>query len=193
MREWFIMTKKTFVGYTRRGIVTYLNSFREGDTPIVGWSEIVVHHTFAPTVKNFMEKPDANFWLTAIDNFHRARGWNGIGYHFVITPDGLIYIGRKLNQVGAHTVGHNATGIGVCLLGNFDEEEPTAEQWISLKYLLAWLCYVFNIPVERIYFHRQFAPKTCPGKKMDLDKVRKAVRETKPLAVTIWHQIIKPS
>ena len=178
--------KPFFLGYTRRGVVPYVASYKGKRR----WEEIIVHHTWKPTVKDFLSHPDGLYWVRVIDRFHRSKGWEGIGYHFVLTPDGLIYVGRKLDKSGAHTVGHNATGIGVCLLGNFDDEDLTAAQWISLKYLLAWLCHAFTIPCDCIHFHREFANKTCPGRRLDLGKVREAVRVTMPEAVTLWRNIL---
>ena len=52
-----------------------------------------------------------------IDSWHRARGWNGIGYHYVIRRDGTIEQGRPEEQVGAHVAGHNANSIGICYAG----------------------------------------------------------------------------
>ena len=37
-----------------------------------------------------------------IDRWHRARGWNGCGYHWVILQDGTIQPGRPENMASAH-------------------------------------------------------------------------------------------
>jgi N-acetylmuramoyl-L-alanine amidase len=63
-----------------------------------------------------------------IDQWHKARGWRGCGYHYVITNgvlthgkpynndhDGLIQPGRPLRDIGAHCKGHNHDSIGICL------------------------------------------------------------------------------
>ncbi len=65
-----------------------------------------------------------------IDKWHRERGWNEIGYHFVITNghlvsgskynpdhDGDIQVGRPVGKIGSHCKGHNANSIGICLIG----------------------------------------------------------------------------
>ena len=41
-----------------------------------------------------------------IDNWHKDKGWNGIGYHYVVRRDGTVETGRHLSVVGAHVVGH---------------------------------------------------------------------------------------
>lgn len=51
--------------------------------------------------------------IRAIHAAHKARGWAGIGYNFVVTDDGLIYEGRGWNRVGAHAPKFNRNGIGI--------------------------------------------------------------------------------
>ena len=38
-----------------------------------------------------------------IHRIHRANGWVGIGYHYFVRKDGLIYRGRPEGAYGAHT------------------------------------------------------------------------------------------
>lgn len=55
-----------------------------------------------------------------IDKMHRARGWNGIGYHYVVYADGSVHKGRSVEKAGAHVSGHNADSIGICYVGGLD-------------------------------------------------------------------------
>jgi len=178
MRQWF--------GWTRRGIVKYIAQphWRE-------WKRIILHHTFKPSLADWARNPNGGYWMNVIDRYHRLKGWKGIGYHFVIMPDGLIFIGRGLNEVGAHTVGQNDEAIGVCLLGNFDEEIVEEAQWISMKYLLAFLLHRFGLQTAHIFFHRQFADKTCPGKRFILGDIRLVVAKTLPDAIQRYEEILK--
>lgn len=52
-----------------------------------------------------------------IDQWHKARGWRGIGYHFVVRRDGSIEHGRAVEEVGAHAAHHNLHSIGICYEG----------------------------------------------------------------------------
>jgi hypothetical protein len=52
-----------------------------------------------------------------IDSWHRAKGWSGIGYHFVIRRDGTIEQGRALHKYGAHAYGYNKVSLGICMIG----------------------------------------------------------------------------
>ena len=57
-----------------------------------------------------------DFTVEDIDRWHRQRGLNGIGYHFVIYRDGSIHAGRSKRQIGAHCKGHNTISIGICYI-----------------------------------------------------------------------------
>jgi N-acetyl-anhydromuramyl-L-alanine amidase AmpD len=112
-----------------------------------------------------------------IDAWHKARGWDSIGYHYVISNghpvtsaiyapewDGKVEIGRGHEIVGAHAVGHNATSIGICLIGTA-AGLFTPLQIKELAALVEWLRGTYNIPRGKVIGHRDVdtAGKTCPG------------------------------
>ena len=112
-----------------------------------------------------------------IDSWHKARGWNGIGYHFVILngrrksrgkyrpeDDGLIEEGRPIEIPGAHCRGHNKTSVGVCLIGR---RHFTAKQLLqALPEIIARVGEVREIVVKGHYEYD--SGKTCPNINMDL-------------------------
>ncbi len=133
--------------------------------PTTRWTHIVIHHsaTFAGNAEVF-------------DKQHRQRGfWNGLGYHFVIDNgtnnrrDGQVEIGHRWTRQmdGAHcnAMNMNKVGIGICLVGNFDEESVSSSQFNSLTTLVTQLRRQFNIPMENIIRHNQVTGKAtdCPG------------------------------
>ena len=76
--------------------------------------------------------------LTSIDihKMHIGFGWDGIGYHKVITRDGLIENGRPEYWTGAHVYGKNEESLGVCLIG---KKNFTDVQYDSLyQVLIEW-------------------------------------------------------
>jgi len=110
-----------------------------------------------------------------IDEWHRKRGFNGIGYHYVILngvlkasdeinteKDGLVELGRPLEEVGAHVKGYNYNSIGICLIG---KNSFTEKQFKSLINILKVLRENFKtINIRRIKGHREFnSKKTCPN------------------------------
>jgi N-acetylmuramoyl-L-alanine amidase len=101
-----------------------------------------------------------------IRRWHKARGFNDIGYHYVVDLDGTIEPGRDVTIAGAHTTGHNADSIGVCYIGGADtdmkpKDTRTEEQKTALRLLLKYL--VQKYPGAKIYGHRDFTNKSCPS------------------------------
>lgn len=122
-------------------------------------TEIIVHCSATAEGKDFN--------AADIDRWHRAQGWNGIGYHYVVRLDGTVENGRPVEKVGAHCAGKNATSIGVCYIGGIasDGHTPsdtrTTQQKAALLALLRRLKTQF--PKAKIYGHRDFAKKACPS------------------------------
>lgn len=100
-----------------------------------------------------------------IRRWHKAKGWNDIGYHYVIDIDGTIEAGRDIECAGAHTQGQNATSIGICYVGGCDAEmQPkdtrTEAQKQSLILLIKFLKSKYKD--AKVFGHRDFAQKACP-------------------------------
>lgn len=102
------------------------------------WKYIVGHHSA-------IEQGNAR----AYDAAHRRRGMeHGLAYHFVIgngrdSGDGEIEIGNRwLRQIhGGHVRNrtYNEHGIGICLVGNFENRRPSERQLGSFTALVDWL------------------------------------------------------
>lgn len=111
------------------------------------------------------------------------RGFDEIGYHYVIgagvfSEDGKVYEGRNPEKVGAHAKGNNSDSIGVVLIGNLNQTQPTQKQVESLADLLADNCKKYQIPTTEIYGHNELGGETdCPGKNLSMDYVRRVVSE----------------
>lgn len=101
-----------------------------------------------------------------IDEWHKARGWKGIGYHYVIGLDGMIEYGRPITETGAHVKNHNKGSIGICYIGGLDSVSKTAkdtrtpEQIATLLELLRVLKKLH--PNATIHGHNEFSAKDCP-------------------------------
>ena len=75
-----------------------------------------------------------------IRRWHKARGFNDIGYHYVVDLDGTIEPGRDVTIAGAHANGQHADSIGVCYIGGADTDMTpkhprTEEQKTALRLL----------------------------------------------------------
>ena len=58
-------------------------------------------------------KAGQDFTAADIDCWHRERGFNGIGYHYVIRLDGKLEKGRDVSLAGAHCRGWNERSVGM--------------------------------------------------------------------------------
>ena len=114
-------------------------------------SKAVIHHTASHDISS-----------EVIDVWHKERGWNGIGYHFIIRANGVVEEGRDINKIGAHAKGRNHY-IGIALTG-YDIFTP--EQKESLK------CLLRQLYIEEIEEHHE----NCPGKGLDLNKIREEIK-----------------
>lgn len=100
-----------------------------------------------------------------IDIWHRDRGWSGIGYHYIVSLNGNIEYGRRIDKQGAHVKNHNKGSIGICYIGGLDEhldpkDTRTIEQKESLLDLIKTLKRLH--PGATVHGHNEFAAKACP-------------------------------
>lgn len=130
------------------GWYTYPNPLREA------LNTFVIHHTATLT----------NNTPAAIQQGHmNQNGYADIAYHYIIDKEGMIYEGRNIGVRGTHTRSHNTGTVGIVLIGNFENEEPTAEQLCSLKRLALQLKNQYDI--THLAGHRDFPNNetVCPG------------------------------
>ncbi|MCM1521369.1 MAG: N-acetylmuramoyl-L-alanine amidase [Muribaculaceae bacterium] len=122
-------------------------------------NKIIVHCTATP--------PGRNVTIADIDRWHRNRGFDCIGYHYVVYLDGSVHQGRPMERAGAHCRGYNATSIGVCYVGGVADDcrtpldTRTEAQKASLLSLLKELKGRF--PLAEIHSHSDYARKGCPS------------------------------
>lgn len=139
---------------------------------------IILHHT-GGTRKDLLFDT-SNHTFEIVDNYHKSLGWEGFGYHWFIEKDGKLREGRKEDYHGAHTRGYNLKSIGVCLAGNFDATIPTKAQENTLKTLLVDIQTRWKIPIKKIVPHREFATKTCYGRRLADDWGRNLLKPVFP-------------
>lgn len=136
-------------------------------------THLIVHHQAG------VANPPYSAVVQAIWQLHvNTNGWCDIGYNWLIAPDGTVFEGRAggNNVLGAHFCGTNGNTMGVCFLGNYQNDQPTAAAQASLVKLLAWKCCDSGIEptgsafhassgltLNRISGHRDGCSTLCPG------------------------------
>jgi hypothetical protein len=136
------------------------------------WEKIVIHHSDSKTGN-----------ASIFDDYHRnAKGWDELGYHFVIgngsnSGDGEVEVGPRWEKqkTGAHCKTpdnyYNLHGVGICLVGDFEVQHPTAAQLASLRRLVKFLQNSSGMTSTDIVTHGQVKSTICPGKNFSLSMI----------------------
>lgn len=150
-------------------------------------THLIVHHSAGISESSNWAAVVRSIWHYHVD----VRGWDDIGYNWLIAPNGVIYEGRLDNIQGAHFCGQNGGTMGVCMLGNYENEinlNDTSRN--ALISLLAWKSFDQSIePLENDYHtsseldlytisgHQDGCETLCPGQSLylNLDSIRSEV------------------
>lgn len=112
-----------------------------------------------------------------IKEWHLSKGWDDIGYHYVIRRTGVIEAGRKESVIGSHCKSMNVDSLGVCYVGR---SKPTREQIKSIIELYSTIFRKYKIPANMWFCHHQFNKnKTCPGFSVELLRMILELSEAK--------------
>lgn len=128
--------------------------------------ELHVHHTWNPSYKDWNKKPDGLYWQEVMRRYHVSiLKWADIGQHVTLLPDGTFVTGRDFGQTPASVQGFNSGAFACEMLGNFDIGHDVfgGKQKESMLKLARY----FYDKGRYIRFHRENAPKTCPGSSID--------------------------
>ena len=113
-------------------------------------NKAVLHHTASHDVS-----------AKIINEWHNERGFDGIGYHYIIRADGTIEKGRDINTMGAHAKGRN-NYIGIALTGY---DDFTDAQYKALAQL-------FNkLDLNYLEPHHE----ACPGSNFNWNKLMQEI------------------
>ena len=130
--------------------------------PLSQVNYLAIHHTAGPDTQTPNE----------IANYHISNnGWGGIGYHFLIGKDGVVYYVGDISTARANVANLNEQVIGICLIGNFTSGRvPTNEQFDSAHKLCDF--FINNYPDlsnvkswDSVRAHKELPGQstTCPG------------------------------
>jgi len=146
------------------------------DASLREWKYIVLHHT--ATNNGNVETIHESHLKNKDKN---GNPWLGIGYHFVIGNGSGMSDGEieptfrwKQQMQGAHAgvSDYNQHGIGVVLVGNFENESPSRAQLNSVKRLVRVLAREYDIEPHQVIGHGDVKPTECPGSHFPLSEVR---------------------
>lgn len=145
------------------------------------WKYIVVHHSAG----NYGS-------IEFLQKVHRQRQAgdpiDAIPYHFVIGNGKGLGLGEVASDwrndlklwgmhVSENNVDRNFRGLGICLIGNFEEHNVPDKQYQSLLHLTKTLMSKYSISPINVtgHGHTQRESTKCPGRYFPMDKFLKDI------------------
>lgn len=124
---------------------------------------IIIHHSVTPE----------SYTVDQIRNIHLSIGYADVGYHYLITKNGL-KVGRDINRRGAHAIPDfppyntqdmNSVSIGICIIGTFTNYPPSTKIINETAYAIKRIAKKYGIPIDKdhILGHSQVSRTACPG------------------------------
>ena len=115
------------------------------------------------------ELPDKMLEMAQAMVMHIARGFNDVGYHYVIRRSGAVEKGGQEAVVGAHVAGHNTGSLGICCIGGIERatgpnvgvgNRNEAQKAATVKLVRELLA---KHPGAQVVGHRDLASAQCHG------------------------------
>jgi hypothetical protein len=126
-------------------------------------TNVTLHHT-----------GDAQPLLPGVDPVAKLRGlqswgaaernWWDVPYHYLLDLEGHVYAGRDWHYIGETNTAYDPGGhFLISVIGNYERQEATPAQLGAIADMMAWAIREFDVPLERIGGHYNYANTTCPG------------------------------
>jgi hypothetical protein len=132
-------------------------------------SHIDIHHS-ASFTSNF----HGIRTIKGFADYHvNGHGWQGLGYHYVVSPGGEIFKTGYANEMRWSVGGNNSYTLSVMLIGRFNEEEIPEQEYENALELVRILMQAYNVPKkENVMGHNEYPNQNtlCPA--IDMDKFR---------------------
>lgn len=127
-----------------------------------GYNSLVIHHS-----GNSGEKDPKEIELIHIVK----NGWDDVGYHYLIHPNGTIYEGRKIYHKGSHVSGANTGKVGILLMGDYNEQWWDFDDTLSSSHLSAANALIKTLKsifptIRKLGGHKEYLigkGYSCPG------------------------------
>jgi serine-type D-Ala-D-Ala carboxypeptidase/endopeptidase (penicillin-binding protein 4) len=126
-------------------------------------TNVTLHHTGFPEPLRPGEDPVLR--LRNLQSWGAAeRNWWDVPYHFLIDLEGRVYEGRDWRYKGDTNTTYEPGGhFLISVIGNYEIQEPTPAQVDAIADLMAWAVDRFDLTLDRIGGHYDFAATACPG------------------------------
>ena len=126
-------------------------------------THVTLHHTGSPEPLKPTDDPREK--LRGLQSWGaRDRNWWDVPYHYLIDLDGRVYEGRDWHFMGETNTTYDPEGhFLISIIGNYAKQEPTQAQLAAIADLMAWALAKFDLPIDRLGGHYNYAETDCPG------------------------------
>jgi hypothetical protein len=151
-------------------------------------THLIIHHSAGSNSSSDWSAVVRSIW----DYHVNVRGWDDIGYNWLIDPNGLLYEGRGNDRQGAHFCGYNGETLGCCMMGTYTNTKPSDASRETLVELMAWKADELDIDpttssfhnssgleLKHVSGHRDGCSTECPGGSFyaDFDDLRSDIKK----------------
>ena len=126
-------------------------------------THVTLHHTGDAQPLRPTDDPAAK--LRALQSWGAsARNWWDVPYHYLLDLEGRVYEGRDWRFRGETNTSYDPGGhFLISIIGNYERQEATPAQLTAIADLMAWALKEFDLPLDRIGGHYDYATTGCPG------------------------------
>lgn len=126
-------------------------------------THVTLHHT--GSAQPLRPEEDPREKLRGLQSWGASdRNWWDVPYHFLIDLEGRIYEGRDYHFMGETNTTYDPRGhFLISVIGNYGRQEATPAQLEAIADLMAWAMATYNVPLERLGGHYNYAETSCPG------------------------------
>jgi len=93
-----------------------------------------------------------------LNYFKNTLHWNSPGYHYIISPDGIINKTHPLDRVSNGAKGHNAHSVNIAYIGGKTKDNRTPAQKKAMKWLVTTLRSSSELGQVKVVGHRDLSP-----------------------------------
>ena len=165
-----------------KSVVEFTAHLAVHNPAIAPWAHgVVLHHTWAPTMGQWR----GAMTMRSMQRYYQRLGWDRGPHLFIAVgaqnpDDDGIWQMTPLNERGIHAGTANSWAWGIEVVGNYDVQSWSPAMADMVRGATLALMNWRSIGVSRLTLigHREVpSPKTCPGRLIDMNVVRRLFAE----------------
>ncbi|XP_003743951.1 peptidoglycan recognition protein 1 [Galendromus occidentalis] len=128
-------------------------------------SNVILHHSLGPTC---ITEPTCRSIVRTTQLQHiKIKGWDDIGYNFLVSENGQVFEGRGWGVEAAAVMGLTDRAVHIAIIGSFNHRTPADAAMVAVSRLIQCGMGLGKVHEDyKISAHRDVEPTACPGHKL---------------------------